>query len=153
MAMSGASPNHSPKPGVSSPWSQIVAAAAPPSSPPPPAAYQSSPAAAVVVISLPAEESVTVTESSDDGFVLRHNGNNGKRPAWNKPSNEASSSEVKPPFMGEDSWPALSESTRASAKSPSPSEPAKGLINASSSVPPPSQVLVLCYFVCFGLEN
>ncbi|XP_027347373.1 la-related protein 1C-like isoform X2 [Abrus precatorius] len=113
MAMSGASPNHSPKPGVPSPWSQIVAAAAPPSSPP---LVDSS-----AVKSAPAED-------SDNG----HNVNAGKRTAWNKPSNGASSS-----VMGADSWPALSESARAPAKSPSPSpsESAKAPIDASS-IPP-----------------
>ncbi|XP_061358984.1 la-related protein 1C-like [Gastrolobium bilobum] len=115
MANSGVSPNHSPKTGVSSPWSQIVAAAAPPTSPPPPAVVESH-----AVNSAPAEE-------PDNG--VGHNGNTGKRPAWNKPSNGASSA-----VMGADSWPALSESARAPSKShsPSPSESAKGLMNASS---------------------
>ncbi|RDX66687.1 La-related protein 1C, partial [Mucuna pruriens] len=116
MAMSGASPNHSPKPGVSSPWSQIVAAVAPPSSPPPvvdSAAMNSAPA-----------------EDSDNGSG--HNVNTGKRPAWNKPSNGASSS-----VMGAESWPALSESARAPAKSPSPSPSgsAKGLIDTYPELP------------------
>ncbi|TKY58306.1 La-related protein 1C [Spatholobus suberectus] len=118
MAMSGASPNHSPKPGVSSPWSQIVAAAAPPSSPPP-------------VVDSAAANSAPAEDSDSGGG---HNVNAGKRPAWNKPSNGASSS-----VMGADSWPALSESARAPAKpqspSPSPSESAKGSTDASS-VPP-----------------
>ncbi|XP_020202770.1 la-related protein 1C [Cajanus cajan] len=102
MAMSGASPNHSPKPGVSSPWSQIVAAAAPPSSSPPPPVVESA-----MVNSVPAED-------SDSG--AGHNVNSGKRPAWNKPSNGVSSS-----VMGAETWPALSESARASVKSTSPS--------------------------------
>ncbi|BAT75350.1 hypothetical protein LR48_Vigan01g174200 [Vigna angularis] len=112
MATSGASPNHSPKPGVSSPWSQIVAAAAPPSSPP-----------------LPLDSAFINSAPADD--VDNGGGNNvnsGKRPAWNKPSNGASSS-----VMGADSWPALSESARASAKSPSPSESAKGSMDAMST--------------------
>ncbi|KAK7360253.1 hypothetical protein VNO77_02236 [Canavalia gladiata] len=113
MAMSGASPNHSPKPGVvPSPWSQIVSAAVSPSSPPlvDSAAMNSPPA-----------------EDSDNSIT--HNVNAGKRPAWNKPYNGASSS-----VMGADSWPALSKSARPSAKSllPPPSESAKGLIDASS---------------------
>ncbi|KAL2333835.1 hypothetical protein Fmac_015048 [Flemingia macrophylla] len=104
MAMSGASSNHSPKLAipVSSPWSQIVAATSPSSLPPPLVAES----AAVNLAPAPEDS------SSDAG----HNVNTGKRPAWNKPSNGASSS-----VMGADSWPALSESARSSAKSPSPS--------------------------------
>lgn len=70
-------------------------------------------------------------ESSDNG-----NGNAGKRPAWNKPSNGVA--EVGP-VMGASSWPALSESARASAKSASDSlkSPTDGSISA-----PPAQVHV-----------
>ncbi|XP_014510226.1 la-related protein 1C [Vigna radiata var. radiata] len=112
MATNGASPNHSPKPGVSSPWSQIVAAAAPPSSPPPPV------------------DSAFINSAPTDDVdnAGGNNVNSGKRPAWNKPSNGASSS-----VMGADSWPALSESARSSAKSPSPSESAKGSMDAMST--------------------
>ncbi|KAL3031699.1 hypothetical protein AAZX31_02G043200 [Glycine max] len=126
MAMSGASSDHSPKPGVSSPWSQIVAAAAPPSStsPPPPPVVDAS----VAVNSPP-------TEDSDNG-----GGNNvitGKRPAWNKPSNAASSS-----VIGADSWPLPAESARAPTKSPSPSPSPSEMTKTStdiSSLPPPLQ--------------
>ncbi|XP_034683110.1 la-related protein 1C isoform X2 [Vitis riparia] len=70
-------------------------------------------------------------ESSDNG-----NGNAGKRPAWNKPSNGVA--EVGP-VMGASSWPALSESARASAKSASDSlkSPTDGSIST-----PPAQVHV-----------
>lgn len=55
-----------------------------------------------------AEESRSVGESSDN--------NNGKRPAWNKPSN-GNDSEAMPVVMGAVSWPALSESKKTTAKS------------------------------------
>ncbi|KAK7346319.1 hypothetical protein VNO80_20835 [Phaseolus coccineus] len=113
MTMSGASPNHSPKPGVSSPWSQIVAAAAPPSSPPLPV------------------DSAFINFAPADHFDNGggNNVNTGKRPAWNKPSNGASSS-----VMGADSWPALSESARVTAiKSPSPLESDKGSVDAMTT--------------------
>ena len=111
--MTGASPNHSPKPGVSSPWSQIVAAAAPPSSPP-----------------LPVDSALINFAPADDfDNGGGNNVNTGKRPAWNKPSNGASSS-----VMDADSWPALSESARATAvKSPSPLESDKGSVDAMST--------------------
>ncbi|ESW28188.1 hypothetical protein PHAVU_003G266200 [Phaseolus vulgaris] len=113
MTMTGASPNHSPKPGVSSPWSQIVAAAAPPSSPP-----------------LPVDSALINFAPADDfDNGGGNNVNTGKRPAWNKPSNGASSS-----VMDADSWPALSESARATAvKSPSPLELDKGSVDAMST--------------------
>ncbi|KAK7262989.1 hypothetical protein RJT34_30572 [Clitoria ternatea] len=117
MAMSGASPHHSPKSGVSSPWNQIVAV----------------PPSLVVpqVVDSSVVNSVSV-ENSDTG--VGHNVNMARRPAWNKPSNGASSS-----VMGADSWPALSESARVLSKSlsPSPSESVKGSIDVSS--PPPLQ--------------
>lgn len=70
-------------------------------------------------------------ESSDIG-----NGNAGKRPAWNKPSNGVAEAG---PVMGASSWPALSESARVSAKPASDSSktPADGSIST-----PPAQVHV-----------
>lgn len=128
MATNSASPNHSPKPGVSSPWSQIVAAAAPPSSPPPPV------------------DSAFINSAPTDDVdnAGGNNVNSGKRPAWNKPSNGASSS-----VMGADSWPALSESARSSAKSPSPSESAKGSMDAMST--PSLQVFFFLFHLLFLL--
>ncbi|XP_052190555.1 la-related protein 1B-like isoform X2 [Diospyros lotus] len=58
------------------------------------------------------------------------NGNAGKKPAWNKPSNDAI--EVGP-VMGAVSWPALSESTKTGQK-PSSSESLKALSDGSVSV-------------------
>lgn len=66
------------------------------------------------VASVGAEEGLG--EASENGL----NGNAGKRPAWNKPSN-GPGPEVGPVMGGAVSWPALSESTRASAKLPSES--------------------------------
>lgn len=83
----------------------------------------------------PVEDSVAA-ESSENGSGP--NGNAGKRPAWNKPSNGAA--EVGP-VMGAVSWPPLSESTRASSKS-SP-ESSKGSVDGSSSV---SVSQVMIYF-------
>ncbi|KAF7809624.1 la-related protein 1C [Senna tora] len=115
MAMSGTAPNHSPRPVVSSPWNHVVRAA--------PTLVESSP---VVLPSLPVDDSSSVADSLDNGSVF--NGNTGKRPAWNKPSNGAAS-EVKP-VMGALSWPALSESTRATMKVSS--ESPKGAADGSS---------------------
>jgi la-related protein 1 len=77
------------------------------------------------VASLGAEEGLG--EGSENGL----NGNAGKRPAWNKPSN-GPGPEVGPVMGGAVSWPALSESTRASAKLPS--ESLKGLSDIGSPV-------------------
>ncbi|XP_028776620.1 la-related protein 1C isoform X2 [Neltuma alba] len=145
MAMSGTASNHSPRhspdnvdspqsrravrPVVSSPWNQVVrgesepTAAAPLSPSPPATLVESSP---VVPPSLPMDDSSSVGESLDNGSVP--NGNTGKRPAWNKPSNGADS-EAKP-VMGAVSWPALSESTRATMKSST--ESPKGGVDGSS---------------------
>lgn len=76
----------------------------------------------------PAVASVTVEESMWEGSESGPNGNAGKRQAWNKPSN-GPVAEVGP-VMGAVSWPALSESTRASAK-PS-SESLKGFSDIGS---------------------
>ncbi|KAJ7944127.1 la-related protein 1C-like [Quillaja saponaria] len=121
---------------VPSPWNQIVrgeseAVAAAPSSPlassssilvlessssPPPLS-----SSITTTSSLPMEDFGSVGESSE-------NGNAGKRPAWNKPSNGVAA-EIGP-VMGAVSWPALSESTRATTKT-SP-ELSKGLTDGSS---------------------
>ncbi|KAI4327773.1 hypothetical protein L6164_020197 [Bauhinia variegata] len=116
---------------VSSPWNQIVRgesepiAAAPDLSPSSPTSANAIESAPVTLASLPVEDSSSVGESFENGSGS--NGNTGKRPAWNKPSNGAAS-EVKP-VMGAVSWPALSESTRATMKS---SESSKGLTDGSS---------------------
>ncbi|KAI4314722.1 hypothetical protein L6164_027602 [Bauhinia variegata] len=147
MAMTGTATNLSPRhysdnlnsphsrraarPIVSSPWNQILLgesepiAAAPSPSPSPPTSIAVIESAPVTSASLPVEDSSSVGDSIENGSGS--NGNTGKRPAWNKPSNGAAS-EVKP-VMGAVSWPALSESTRATMKS---SESLKGLTDGSS---------------------
>lgn len=88
---------------AAAPWSQIVASTAasavPHSSPSPPP-----PSSAAV-------DTFAVTEAAED----IDNTSGGKRPVWSKPSNAAASS-----VMDADSWPALSESAKAPAKSPPP---------------------------------
>lgn len=133
-------------PVVSSPWNHVVrgesepSAASPlsPSSPVTMTVVESS-SSTVSPPSLPADDSGFVGESLDNGSVP--NGNTaGKRPAWNKPSNGAAS-EVKP-VMGAVSWPALSESTRATTKSST--ESPKAVADGSSV--PQSQVWFFLFF-------
>ncbi|KAK4710128.1 hypothetical protein R3W88_004641 [Solanum pinnatisectum] len=52
-------------------------------------------------------------ENSDNASSDGTNGNGAKKPAWNKPSNGAADLS---PVMGAVSWPALSDSTKASPK-------------------------------------
>ncbi|KAI5319780.1 PREDICTED: la-related [Prunus dulcis] len=131
---------------VSSPWTQIVrgesepiavapsspstavtepaVAAAPP--PPPPSSSSSSQSQSN---SAPQSNSSSPPPAEESVGEGSENGNAGKRPAWNKPSNGAI--EVGP-VMGAVSWPALSESARASTKlSP---EPLKGVSEPPLSV-------------------
>lgn len=112
----------------SSPWTQIVRgefdaiSIAMPSSPSSVAASESTSTRTTAVT----EQVVSYVdgEGLDDGI-----GNAGKRPAWNKPNGAV---EVGP-VMGAVSWPALSESARASGKPAQDSS--KGLSDGSSSVP------------------
>ncbi|KAH6820780.1 hypothetical protein C2S53_018965 [Perilla frutescens var. hirtella] len=78
--------------------------------------------------SLPIKEASTAAVAlGEDGFTSAvaedfqlENGENGaaaKKPAWNKPSNGAAAEASV--VMGAEAWPALSESARASPKSPS----------------------------------
>ncbi|XP_048431429.1 la-related protein 1C-like [Pyrus x bretschneideri] len=120
---------------VSSPWTQIVRGeseliAAVASSPS--AAVTEPVVAAAAPPSLPSSSSANQTQSNSSSQSnsaspppveesvgeSSENGNAGKRPAWNKPSNGAV--EVGS-VMGAVSWPALSESARASTKSSSES--------------------------------
>ena len=79
-------------------------------------------------------------EGSDNGS----GGNNGaKKPAWNKPSNGATEAG---PVMGAFSWPALSESTRASPKSSSES------LKTLSDVSVPVSQVPLIAFVSFSFQ-
>ncbi|MCD9638230.1 hypothetical protein HAX54_022077 [Datura stramonium] len=137
---------------LSSPWTQIVRSgepestvAATSSSPPlsPPAYCEQvvhssdcSPPEEVVpacsASSLSPEGAATEVqlESSDNGSGDGRNNSVAKKPAWNKPSNVAADVS---PVMGAVSWPALSESTKASPKSPS-SDSLKTLSDGSVSV-------------------
>ncbi|XP_059639485.1 la-related protein 1C-like isoform X2 [Cornus florida] len=150
---SGDSAVNSPKSrrarGVSSPWTQIVrgesesivssssSSAAAPSSPSSGAlqehtagfSSECSPSKAVALASFPTEDSAVEAQpdSSDNGTG---NSNAAKKTAWNRPSNGAA--DVRP-VMGAVSWPALSESTKASPKSSS-SESSKAFSDGSVSV-------------------
>lgn len=124
---------------VSSPWTQIVRG--------------ESETITVAATHLPStrepmvvsDQPVLVAVSSSSSMVAEEeildNGNGsknnaGKRPVWNKPSNGAT--EVGP-VMGAVSWPALSESARASGKTTQ--DLSKGLSDVSSSVPVPQVFL------------
>lgn len=72
-------------------------------------------------------------ENSEGGGSGPNGGNVGKRSAWNKPSNGGAAAGEVGPVMGA-SWPALSESARASSAKSS-SESLKGLSDGSPSVP------------------
>ncbi|KAL4645540.1 hypothetical protein ACB092_02G241700 [Castanea dentata] len=122
------SPSSSSSPSSQPPWTQIVrgesepmiaaAAASSPAvntSPPSPAAAIEA-AAPSALAAAPPSPTLAVEESIAESS---ENGNGGKRPAWNKPSNGAVAEAGQ--VMGAVSWPALSESTRAPAKSPSDS--------------------------------
>ncbi|XP_038702189.1 la-related protein 1C isoform X2 [Tripterygium wilfordii] len=111
--------------GVIPPWTQIVRGgeseliAAAPSSPVAVVAEQQG---------MPATAG-SVEETVENG--PGPNGNAGKRPAWDKPSNGDFVL-----VMGADSWPPLSDSARASSKSSS--ESLKGLDGSSPSLPIPA---------------
>ncbi|XP_057972054.1 la-related protein 1C-like [Malania oleifera] len=129
---------------VSSPWAQIVRGGESESISAAPSSPSSSSAAAVSrELINPSSDCLPAKASTSDDFAAEAqlespdnangSGNAGKKPAWNKPSNGAVAVEVGP-VMGAVSWPALSESARTSAKSPSESlkPPADG-----ASVAPP----------------
>lgn len=79
----------------------------------------------------------TATEAQPESFENSDSGNNAvKKPAWNKPNGSTEAG----PVMGAVSWPALSESTKASPKSVS-YDPLKTPLDGS--VPPP-QVIPNC---------
>lgn len=115
----------------SQPWSQIVASAAPHSSPSPPPS-------AIVVVDTP---SVTPAAEDIDNNSGENNANIGQRIVWNKPSNAASSS-----VMDAESWPALSESAKAPAKSPPPPPLEVGETSLGASTLPQLQVFFLSKF-------
>nr|XP_004287781.2 PREDICTED: la-related protein 1C-like [Fragaria vesca subsp. vesca] len=129
---------------AAAPWMQIVrgesepiVAAAAPSSPSSTAVMTEQAAAAAASFSAsssssqsnspsptPVEESAG--EGSENGSGL--NGNAGKKPAWNKPSNGAEIG----PVMGAVSWPALSDARASSTKSST--ESVRGVADAPLSV-------------------
>uniref|UniRef100_A0A2P2MGJ6 Uncharacterized protein n=1 Tax=Rhizophora mucronata TaxID=61149 RepID=A0A2P2MGJ6_RHIMU len=126
---------------ASSPWTKIVRGESETI-----AAAPSSPSAAsneqAVVPACSSYSPMAEEEGSENGNGP--GGNAVKRPAWNKPSNGAI--EIGP-VMGAASWPALSESARASTKSSSDSLKSLSDGSSSSSVP---QVLYLgSASVCF----
>ncbi|XP_010548255.1 PREDICTED: la-related protein 1C isoform X2 [Tarenaya hassleriana] len=126
----------------SSPWTQIVRGesepiAAAPSSPQSRAAIQpiASVSAAPSSPLMTAAASVEDDEKSESSGGVQ--GNAGKKPVWNRPSNGAS--EIGP-VMGASSWPALSETTKTpSNKSSSDSLKSLSDGSASSSSVPFSQ--------------
>lgn len=98
----------------------IAAAAAAATSSPAMTTSPSSPAAAIEPAVPAAVAAPPPTLAAEESIAENsENGNGGKRPAWNKPSNGAVAEAGQ--VMGAVSWPALSESTRAPAKSPSDS--------------------------------
>lgn len=139
----------------SPPWTQIVRGdsdpiAAAPSSP-------SNTASSLSFLSLTAVIEPAVASAAEEpmpeGSENGQNGNAGKRPVWNKPSN-GPTAEVGP-VMGAVSWPALSESTRAAAKPSSESLKVLSDIGspvAESQVRLPVFVAVLGHFLFAGRE-
>jgi la-related protein 1 len=127
------------------PWTQIVRGepepiAAAPSSPSNTTSLSSSTSSMTAIE--PDVALVGAEEGMGEGSENGSNGNAGKRPAWNKPSN-GPGPEVGPVMGGAVSWPALSESTRASAKLSS--ETLKGLSDIGSPVAT-SQVWFVKFF-------
>ncbi|CAN4123512.1 unnamed protein product [Withania somnifera] len=137
--------------GVSSPWTQVVCSAesestvaVPSSSPLPlPASCEQvvhsdcvppeevATAGSAASLSLDAAATEAQLESSDNGSGDCTNSSGAKKLAWNKPSN-GGATDVSP-VMGAVSWPALSESTKASPKSSS-SDSLKTLSEGSVSL-------------------
>ncbi|CAN4124177.1 unnamed protein product [Withania somnifera] len=138
--------------GVSSPWTQVVrstesesiVAVTSSTSPPLPASCDqivhssdclllNEVATAGSASSLLPDAAATEAqlETSDSGSGDGTNSNGVKKPAWNKPSNGGATDFS--PVMGAVSWPALSESTKASPKSSS-SDSLKTLSDGSVSL-------------------
>ncbi|CAN4123660.1 unnamed protein product [Withania somnifera] len=122
--------------GVYPPWTQIgesESTIASSSSPPSAASDCERLATACSASLLSPEDAATNAqlESSDNGSGDGTNSNGAKKPAWNKTSN-GGATDVSP-VMGAVSWPALSESTKASPKSCS-SDSLKTLSDGSVSL-------------------
>lgn len=82
------------------------------------------------VTSAPSTPAAALVGEEDNSDANGNNGNAGKRPAWNKPSNGNEAG----PVMDAVSWPALSESARAPSNKSS-SDSLKGLSDGSPSLP------------------
>ncbi|XP_007046622.2 PREDICTED: la-related protein 1C [Theobroma cacao] len=116
---------------VSSPWTQIVRGESEPIAGvplSPSTSSSSSPLAAVIEPPVNAAVEEEGVENGGSG----PNGNAGKRPAWNKPSNGAAEFGA---VMGAHMWPALSESARVFSKSSSDSSKASPDGSSSPAVP------------------
>jgi la-related protein 1 len=143
------SPNHpSAAAPVSPPWSQIVASTPPHSSPSPPPS-------AVTVIDTPVVTSVNTSpigsssvEEDLDNISGGNNADIGKRQVWSKPSNAAAAS-----VMGAESWPALSESAKAPAKSPPPPPLELGQTSLDASTSTQLQVNIAHVLVAYLLRT
>ncbi|KAK9271245.1 hypothetical protein L1049_026835 [Liquidambar formosana] len=109
------SPSSSSSPATSAPPEQIPFSDCSPSK-----------ASAAVAVAAVSPDNYVAEESSDSNSG---NAARPKKPAWNKPSNGV----VEVPVMGADSWPALSETTRASPKS-LPDSSSKPISDGSVSV-------------------
>jgi la-related protein 1 len=144
------SPNHPSAAAapVSPPWSQIVASTPPHSSPSPPPS-------AVTVIDTPVVTSVNTSpigsasvEEDLDNISGGNNADIGKRHVWSKPSNAAAAS-----VMGAESWPALSESAKAPAKSPPPPPLELGQTSLDASTSTQLQVNIAHVLVAYLLRT
>ncbi|XVF59829.1 hypothetical protein PTKIN_Ptkin07bG0306900 [Pterospermum kingtungense] len=134
---SPSSPNHQSgrvTRAVSSPWTQVVRGESEIAGIPLSPSSISSPSPSMAVIEPPVT-SVVEDEGVENGSA-GPNGNAGKRPAWNKPSNSAAEFGA---VMGAHMWPALSESARVSSKSFSDTPRASSDGSSSPSVVPVSQ--------------
>jgi len=126
-------PNFPPK-NLPSPWAQVVRGADPESaaaihqSPPSTSSSSSSliadqvpssdPSPKVIPASPRVDNSNTVS-AADSSEGAEDNADHSKKPVWNKPSNGVVVETG--PVMGAESWPALSASTKGSAKLPAES--------------------------------
>ncbi|TKY57611.1 La-related protein 1C [Spatholobus suberectus] len=124
-----------PRKNLPSPWAQVVRGGEPESaagihqSPPPSSSSSSSSSLAAdqapssecspkVIPASPPVDNYNTVGAVDSSDGSEGNADRSKKPVWNKPSNGIVESG---PVMGAESWPALSESTKASAKLPAES--------------------------------
>ncbi|CAN8327902.1 unnamed protein product [Cochlearia groenlandica] len=113
---------------VSSPWNQIVRGQSEPTT----TTIAAAPIEPIASVSV--APPVSTVEGEERSGEASGQVNGGKSPAWKRPSNGSSSSEVGP-VMGASSWPSLSETTKApSSKSSSDSLKSLGDAPSSSSI-------------------